>query len=159
MSRYEKNASECTEEELKLRRDEYDKVMAKADVERKRVDALLERKDYLITAYKSGDLLMSSGDHERMVSPRRFYADVSLSEIDSYIRGMTRGFWEHPDLLADGSNADDIPYEEKRWGKYSNIVIEPLSEELEKSYLDASSKDFFKIHRDLSSFDREKEVA
>ena len=28
-------------------------------------------------------------------------------------------------------------------------MIEPLSEEFEKSYLDASSKDFFKNHREL----------
>ena len=122
-------------------------------------DENLSRKDYLITAYKSGCKIMSFGDHDKMVSPRRFYADVSLNEIEEYIRMMKRGFWEHPDLLADKSNAEDIPFEEKKWGRYSNIVIEPLSEELEKSYLDASSKDFFKIHRNLASIERVEEAS
>jgi hypothetical protein len=80
---------------------------------------------------------------------------VSLNEIEEYIRMMKRGFWEHPDLLDDRSNAEEIPHEEKKWGRYSNIVIEPLSAELEKSYLKASDEGFFKTHRQILSYEEE----
>ena len=138
---------------------EYKEMMKKATTQSKARDKRLNQKDYLITATTTGCEHMSFGKSERKVFPNQYYATVALNEIEEYIGMMKRGFWEHPDLLADKSNAEDIPFEEKKWGRYQNIVIEPLSEELEKSYLDASSKDFFKIHRNLASIERVEEAS
>ena len=138
---------------------EYKEMMKKATTQSKARDKRLNQKDYLITATTTGCEHMSFGKSERKIFPQLYRVTVSLNEIEEYIRMMKRGFWEHPDLLADKSNAEDIPFEEKKWGRYSNIVIEPLSEELEKSYLDASSKDFFKIHRNLASIERVEEAS
>ena len=144
---------------MNIQSKEYKEWMKKATNQRMARDEQLNKKDYLITATTTGCENMSLGKSERKIFPKLYHATVSLNEIEDYIRRMKRGFWEHPDLLDDGSNADIIPYEEKKWGRYSNIVIEPLSEELEKSYLDASSKDFFKIHRNLASIERVEEAS
>ena len=43
----------------------------------------------------------------------------------------------------------NIPYEEKKWGIYRDIVIEPLSEDMQKSYLDGVEKGFFESWRHI----------
>jgi|TARA_X000001036_G_C20532089_1_gene746657 hypothetical protein len=138
---------------------EYKEMMKKATTQSKARDKRLNQKDYLITATTTGCEHMSFGKSERKVFPNQYYATVSLNEIEEYIGMMKRGFWEHPDLLDDKSNAEEIPHEEKKWGRYSNIVIEPLSEELEKSYLEASKEGFFKTHRQILQWEEGKEVA
>jgi hypothetical protein len=140
---------------MNIQSKEYKEWMKKATKQRMARDEQLNKKDYLITATTTGCENMSLGKSERKIFPKLYHATVSLNEIEDYIRRMKRGFWEHPDLLDDGSNADIIPYEEKKWGRYSNIVIEPLSEELEKSYLDASDIGFFKTHRQILSYEQE----
>ena len=120
------------------------------EIRKKLVDELnekLDSKDYIITVYSKGDEIMSSGDRERQISPRRTYKKVSLNELSKIIDGMGSSYWNHPDLKSDKSNASDIPFEEKNWGVDYDIVVEPLSEELEQNYLSASEKDFFKIQR------------
>ncbi len=107
----------------------------------------LNRKDYFITGYIVPDYLMSFGNPDMMESPRRFYTPVSLLEIEDYITRMKSGWWTHPDINT--KHEDDIPYDERKFGRYQNIIIEPFSEELEKRYLDGVDKDFFKIQRDL----------
>ena len=138
---------------------EYDEILKRATKVNEARDEKLNRKDYLITAFVFGCDVMSFGKSERKISPRRYFVPVSLNEIEQYIGMMKRGFWEHPDLKSDGSNADDIPHEEKKWGRYSNIVIEPLSEELEKDYVGSSKLGFFKNHREILQWEEEKGVA
>ena len=106
-------------------------------------------KRYVLTIYQVGDTRFSAGDREKQVSPRRFYQVCSTGEIPEVLKYMDESFWEHPDLLEDSSNSDEIPFEEKKWGRYEDVIIQPFTEELEKYYLDASKNNFFKIHRDV----------
>ena len=114
---------------------------------RKEVDQHLDSKDYLITQVVSPDEIMSSGDSERQIQPKRTYKIVSLIELPTYITNMNKTIWEHPDLKEDLSNAEDIPFIEKKWGIKSYLSIQPLSVELEKQYVEASKDGFFKTWR------------
>jgi len=91
----------------------------------------LQKKDYLVRVFQTGDYLMSGGNHTRMVLPRRFYRVCSLDELPEVIRFMKETFWEHPDLTQGMSTNEikNIPFEEKMWGIYYDIDILPLSEE------------------------------
>ena len=114
---------------------------------RKDLKKTLDRKDYLITVYEVGDELMSMGDIDKQVLPRRYYQNVSLSELGKILEKIYMGFWTHPDLKEDFSNRKKIPFEEKKWGIISNIIVQPLSEEFESNYLKLSKEGFFKHHR------------
>ena len=119
--------------------------------EREEISEQLKKKDYVLTVYTTGDPLMSNGDYKRQVGADRSWTPCSLEEIPNYIEKMQRPFWTHPDLRkGSGVKPEDIPFEEKQWGIYYNIIIEPMSEELEKSYLDASERGFFKNWREIS---------
>jgi len=114
---------------------------------RKDLEKTLDRKDYLITVFQCGDEIMSMGDVNKQVLPRRYYQNVSLSELGKILDKIHRGFWTHPDLKEDFSNEKKIPFEEKKWGIIYNIIIQPLSEKFESRYLEQSKKGFFKLHR------------
>ena len=114
---------------------------------RKDLKKTLDRKDYLITVYQIGDELMSMGDIDKQVLPRRYYQNVSLGELGKILEKINAGFWTHPDLKEDLSNGREIPFEEKKWGTISNIIVQPLSEKFENRYLELSKNDFFKRHR------------
>ena len=118
----------------------YDKAEERADIQRQEIEEKLNSKDYLVTLYQTGEYVMSNGDQERMVAPRRTYGACSLNEISDYIKMMRRPWWQHPDLKEDYSNEDAIPFEEKQWGIYYNLVVEPMSAELEKRYIEASKE-------------------
>ena len=90
--------------------------------------------------------MLSHGDPERQVKSRRFYAVCSLEEIPEYIEYMKKPFWEHDEGLSK-KEIKDYPYEKKKWGINWNVIIEPLSEEMEKSYLSASKEGFFESWR------------
>ena len=127
-----------------------DKYFSRIRKQRDEIDGRLDRKDYILTVTESGDEAMSSGEHERKVFPNWFWTTCSLREIPDYITKMQTSWWKHPDLKKGSKvKAKDIPFDEKKWGIYNNIVIEPLSEELEKSYLEASKDGYFKLHRDM----------
>ena len=111
---------------------------------RKRLEETLNRKDYLITVYESGDEVMSGGDVDRQVLPRRYFERVSLNQLKDRLDKIYRCFWTHPELKEDFSNEKEIPFEEKKFGIVSNIFVEPLSEKLEERYLIASERGFFK---------------
>jgi len=125
--------------------------------DRKRLEETLNRKDYLITVNECGDKLMSGGDMDKEVMPRRYWQNVSLIELRDVLDKIYVGFWTHPDLKKDYSNEKDIPFEERKWGVISNITVEPLSEKLEERYLRASKRDFFKNQRMISEYRNEKE--
>ena len=112
------------------------------------INERLKKKDYVLTVYQTGDTILSHGNPERQVFPNMYYAVCSLEEIPEYIEYMKKPFWEHEEGLSK-KEIKDYPYEKKKWGKYWNIVIEPLSEELEESYLGASKKGFFKSWREI----------
>ena len=116
------------------------------DEQNKRIDKNLKRKDYVLTVYQTGDEGMSSGDRSRQVELRRFYVPVSLEEIPEYIQFMKEPFWLSPKDMTE-KEKKKVPYKDKKWGKYSNIVIEPLSKELEENYLDGSKKGWFEHYR------------
>ena len=106
-------------------------------------------KDYLVTVITSPDKIMSSGDSERQIAPKRTNSIVSLSELPRLIANMNQPIWEHPKLKDDLSNAEDIPFEEKQWGIKSHMTIEPFTEELEKQYVQSSEQGFFKTWREV----------
>jgi hypothetical protein len=59
---------------------------------------------------------------------------------------MKKSFWEHEEGLSE-EEIENYPFEKKRWGRNYNIVIEPLSKELEESYLDGVERGFFESQR------------
>ena len=122
---------------------------------KKKTDEIKERlkkKDYVLTVYQTGDEMMSNGNRERQVNPRRFYVVCSLEEIPEYIEYMKKPFWEHDEGLSK-KEIKNYPYEKKKWGRYWNVIIEPLSEEKEKSYLSASKEGFFETWRSIQERD------
>jgi len=116
---------------------------------RKSLDETMNRKDFLITVYECGDEVMSEGDVDRQVLPRRYFERVSLNELKERLDKIYMGFWTHPDLKADFSNEKEIPFKEKKFGIISNIFVEPLSEKLEERYLRASKRGFFEMKRHM----------
>ena len=131
---------------------EQQKEMDEIDKQCDEIDEQLKKKDYVLTVYETGDKIMSNCDHERQIFPNRFYAVCSLEEIPEFIKKMKTPFWTVPNGLSE-KEIEDYPYEEKKWGKYWNVIIEPLSEEKEKSYLGASKKGFFKSWRSIQERD------
>jgi hypothetical protein len=106
----------------------------------------LKKKDYVLTVHQTGDVLLSNGDRERQVLTRRYWVVCSLEEIPEYIEYMKKSFWEHEEGLSE-EEIENYPFEKKRWGRNYNIVIEPLSKELEESYLDGVERGFFESQR------------
>ena len=105
--------------------------------------------NYLLTIFTVGCKLMSGGNTKREVLPQRSYTVVSVNEIDQYTKFLKQPFWTHPNVDENTSEDEqnDIPFEEKKWGRYSNIIIEPLSKDLEESYLNKVKEGFFEPYR------------
>ena len=122
------------------------------------INKRLKKKDYVLTVYQTGDDLMSSGDYERQVFPNRFYVVCSLEEIPEYIKWMKEPFWTHEEGLSK-KEIKNYPYEKKKWGRYWNVIIEPLSEEMEKNYLSSSKEGFFETWRRIHQRDTKNKVS
>jgi len=131
------------------------KVKNKKDIEElkkertKQIDEIneqLKKKDYVLTVYQTGDKTMSMSDRERQVNPYRFYVVCSLEEIPEYIEYMKKPFWTVPDGLSK-KEIKNYPHEKKKWGRHRKVVIEPLSEEMEKDYIGSSKLGFFESWR------------
>ena len=125
---------------------EQQKEMDEIDKQCDEIDEQLKKKDYVLTIYQTGDEMMSNGNRERQVFPRRFYVVCSLEEIPEYINYMKQPFWEHEKGLSK-KEIKNYPYEKKKWGRYWNVIIEPLSEDMEKNYLSGSKDGFFESWR------------
>ena len=130
--------------------------IADAEQQRKEINENLLRKDYLVTVFQAGDKTMSTGEWERQDAPRRYYQHCSLQDLPKIIEGMQIGYWRHPDLKEDLSNADEIPFEEKLWGINHSIVIEPLTRELQEEYLRKVEGGFFETYR--GAFERKNKI-
>jgi len=122
---------------------------------REEIQERLKRKDYVLTVYQTGHTIMANGHPERMENPRRYFQVCSLEEIPDVINSMTRPFWTHENGLTE-KEIKAIPFEEKKWGINWDVKIEPLSEEMEKSYLKASEDGFFESWRRIEAMDRRK---
>ena len=139
---------ELTEEQQKVKDD--------IDEQNEEIDEQLKKKDYVLTVYQTGDESLGSGDPKNMVDIRRFYAVCSLEEIPDYIKSMKTPFWTHDKGLSK-KEIKNYPHEKKKWGRYKNVIIEPLSEEMEKNYLSASKEGFFESWRLIRDHDEKKE--
>ena len=131
----------------KVKNKKDNKEIEKKDI--KQIDEIneqLKKKDYILTVHQTGDEMMSLGELENQICWRRFYVVCSLEEIPEYIKYMEQPFWECPKDLSK-KEIKNYPFEKKKWGRYRNVVIEPLSEELEKNYLSASKEGFFETWR------------
>ena len=120
------------------------------------INERLKKKDYVLTVCQTGDSSLSNGDREREVPIRRFYVVCSLEEIPEYIKYMKQPFWSHDKNLTK-KEIKNYPFEKKRWGRYYNVVIEPLSEEMEKSYLSGSKEGFFESWRLIRDDDEDEQ--
>ena len=60
--------------------------------QRKKQKENLERKDYLLTVYQSGDEVMSAYDKNKQVLPRRYFQRVSLLELSKILEHIEDGF-------------------------------------------------------------------
>ena len=124
-------------------------IQHEIDKQEKQMDEInkrLKKKDYVLTVYQTGDKILSHGKPERQVKSNRYYAVCSLEEIPEYIEYMKKPFWEHDEGLSK-KEIKNYPHEEKKWGRNWNVIIEPLSEELEKNYLSGSKDGFFESWR------------
>ena len=146
-------------EEVKNKNDYKEKMKEWKKEEEKQMDEInkqLKKKDYVLTVFQTGDKGMSSGDHERQVFPRRSWVVCSLEEIPEYISYMKKPFWEVPNGLSK-KEIKNYPFEKKKWGRHYNVIIEPLSEEMEKSYLDGSKEGFFESWRLIRDDDEDEQ--
>ena len=131
---------------------EQQKKIDEIDKQIDEINKRLKKKDYILTIYQTGDKVMSNCNHERQIFPRRYYAVCSLEEIPDYIKSMKTPFWEHEKGLSK-KEIENYPYEKKKWGRNWNVIIEPLSEEKEQSYLSASKEGFFETWRSIQERD------
>ena len=137
---------ELSDEEKVKNRKDFDERFERWKKKTYEINERLKKKDYVLTVYQTGDTILSHGKPERQVFPRRFFVVCSLEEIPEYIEYMKKPFWEHEEGLSK-KEIKNYPFEKKKWGKYRDVVIEPLSEEMEKSYLSASKEGFFETWR------------
>jgi hypothetical protein len=117
----------------------------------------LSKRDYIITFTQTGEERMSSFDYERQVESRRCYQVCSLEEIPKYIEYMKNGYWVPREKGLSKEELDNYPHEKKKWGVYEKIIIEPLSKELEDSYIDPKSRKFFQSWREIRDDDENTE--
>jgi len=130
------------------------KFWDKVNKQRDEIGENLKKKDYVLTVYETGCESFSTGDHTRQIPINRFYVVCSLEEIPDYIKKMTSSFWTHEEGLTE-KEIKNYPFEKKKWGKYRNVIIEPLSEEMEKNYLSASKEGFFETWRMIQEGEKE----
>ena len=121
------------------------------NIELPKIKENIKNQKYLLTIYQIGCPLLSGDDIEKQVKPKRFYECVSVNEIGNYTRYLDQPFWLHPnvDKDTDDDEKNNIPYEEKIWGRYSNVIIEPLSKDLEEQYLKGVKDGFFENCRNV----------
>ena len=142
------------------KKERYEKRMKRFEETRAKTSQLLDEKNYLATIYQTGHTAMSFGDPDREVAPNRFYKVCSLKEIPEIIQFMREPFWTHPKGLSK-KEIENIPHKQKQWGLYYHVNIEPLSKEMEESYVKASKDGFFESWREQHRFAQklEEEVA
>ena len=139
-------------EEVK-NKNNYEERMKEWEKENDEINKQLKKKDYILTIYQTGDTGMSLGDYKRQVPPRRFYVVCSLEEIPEYISFMKQSFWIHEEGLSK-KEIKNYPFKKKKWGRYWNVIIEPLSKDMEGNYLSGSKEGFFETWRMIRDEDK-----
>ena len=142
----EKTLEERIQNTTKVKNTKFEERMKEWTKKMDGIKEQLKKKDYVLTVYQTGDESLGSGDPKNMVDIRRFYAVCSLEEMPEYIKWMKQPFWTHEEGLSK-KEIKNYPFEKKKWGRYKNVIIEPLSEEMEKNYLSASKEGFFESWR------------
>ena len=137
---------ELSDEEKVKNRKDFDERFERWKKKTYEINERLKKKDYVLTVYQTGDTILSHGKPERQVISNRYYVVCSLEEIPEYIEYMKKPFWEHEEGLSK-KKIKNYPHEKKKWGRNWNVIIEPLSEEMEKNYLSASKDGFFESWR------------
>ena len=143
----EKTLEERIENTTKVKNTKFEERMKEWTKKMDGIKEQLKKKDYVLTVYQTGDESLGSGDPKNMVDIRRFYAVCSLEEIPEYIKWMKQPFWIPEEQGLSKKEIKNYPFEKKKWGRYKNVIIEPLSEEMEKNYLSASKEGFFESWR------------
>jgi len=143
----EKTLEERIENTTKVKNTKFEERMKEWTKKMDGIKEQLKKKDYVLTVFQTGDESLGSGDPKNMVDIRRFYAVCSLEEIPDYIKSMKQSFWTHEEQGLSKKEIKNYPFEKKKWGRYKNVIIEPLSEEMEKNYLSASKEGFFESWR------------
>ena len=152
------NKNNVTSMEEVKNKNEYEERMKKWKKEKDEINKQLKKKDYVLTVYQKGDEMLSDGDSERQVLIQRSWVVCSLEEIPEYIEYMKKPFWIYEKGLSK-KEIKNYPFEKKKWGIYYDLVIEPLSEELEKSYLSGSKEGFFETQRMIRDEDMKNETS
>ena len=137
---------QCLKKILDVQIEKYKEDNKVAHKQRDEINERLKKKDYVLTVYQTGDVVLSNGDQERQVLTRRYWVVCSLEEIPEYIEYMKKSFWECEEGLTK-KEIKNYSFEKKKWGRNYDLVIEPLSKELEESYLDGVEKGFFESQR------------
>jgi|TARA_B110000211_G_C13830891_1_gene443477 hypothetical protein len=109
---------------------------------------------YLLTVFEMGDNRWSFGSVERKDVPRRYFVpNASLNDIKKYIEQIDNPHWRHP--LLSSSPKEEIPHKEKKWSVVYDFSIEPMTKELEDSYVDGVKIGFFKDYRRMYGTQKE----
>ena len=101
---------------------------------------------------------MSGGDPTKMILPRRYHDICSLEDIIKILQFMRQPIFRHDNLVEGMSDEEikKIPFAEKKWGINHNVIIEPLSEDMEESYIDASEEGFYGSWRQMKVYTESK---
>ena len=132
---------------------DFEEIRKEYRKDNEKIKERLKKKDYILTVYQIGDEMMSHGEYERQVDTRRFYAVCSLEEIPEYISFMKQSFWIHEEGLSK-KEIKNYPFKKKKWGRYWNVIIEPLSKDMEGNYLSGSKEGFFETWRMIRDEDK-----
>jgi|TARA_B110000211_G_scaffold94245_1_gene109920 hypothetical protein len=127
-----------------------DEWKKEVDTQRNQVEETLNEPRYLLSIFESGDVVMSSGDRERQVSPNRSYLpNCSMQEVAEHIKSIGESHWRHPMLKTGMSEKSKsaIPFEEKQWGIVRDINIYPMTEYMEEKIKGKIERGFFKNYR------------
>ena len=110
----------------------------KAESQRNEIQENMNEKRYLCKLLIIGDETMSLGDSSKQIHAKREWAFVSTNEISRLLSKTGQSFYE----ICDYSG-------EKKWGRYYDIEIFPLTKELEDEYLYMSESNFIKGYREF----------
>jgi hypothetical protein len=115
----------------------------KHDALKNEVKKNMSEKRYFCTIYQVGNGKKSK---DREVDTGKYYKVCSTIELQDLLK-RTQGFWTHPDR--DKVWADEIPRGERKYGRYTDVIIEPFTKELEERYLNAREEGLLEKRREF----------
>ena len=91
----------------------------------RRGDKFQNEQLYRLHVEEEGSALFGFNHPDRVIPSKQFTKIVSLAEIPDYIKFLSQPFWVWDKIQY--PNEMDVPYEEKKWGIYKSVEIEPLT--------------------------------